>query len=96
MTVRRVAHAPRRRKPDPIAWAARQIDADDAVERTARSVARGIRRTENGDDWCAHSYGEVHRTCIPCHEEIHAFDQAGERQEIDVPRDINDPVCRQP
>ena len=90
-----MADASRRRQPDAIARAARQIDADDAVERAARSIASGIRWTEYRDDRGADRDRQMHGTTVTSDEKIEPFGQSSERQQVYVTDNIDHTFAKQ-
>ena len=78
--VRGVPDAAGRRLTDAVTRAARQVDADDAIVRTARPVARGIGRAEDRDDRRADRDREMHRAGVAGDQQIETL--AGPRRAL--------------
>ena len=85
-----------RRPADAVARAARQVDADDAIARTARPVARRIGRTEDGDDRRADRYRKMHRTRVARDEQIETLQDRRQHCQVDVARHVDHRAVGQP
>ena len=88
--IRRVAHTSLRWTADPIARAARQIDAYDTIVRSSKRVPGGIRGTEYRDNRCPDSTGQVHRSGVACDEHIETFEDRGQSRQVGVAGNVDD------
>ena len=85
-----MAHTSLRWTADPIARAARQIDAYDTIVRSSKRVPGGIRRTEYRDNRCPDSTGQVHRSGVACDEHIETFEDRGQSGQVGVAGNVDD------
>ena len=69
---------------DAVAGAARQVDSDDAIVRTARRVARRIRGPEDRDDGHADRDGQVHRSGVAGDQQVEPLEDGGDRQQVEI------------
>ena len=80
------------RRPDAVARAAREIDADDLIAPPARRVARRIRGAEHRDDRRADRLREVHRPGVAGHEQIELLQHGRDGEEIGLARQIENAI----
>jgi hypothetical protein len=74
---------------DSIARAAWEVHTDDAVQRPARRVARRIGWAKYRDDWRRDRRCEVHRARIPRNQNIEAFEECRQGEQIKVPGHVD-------
>src|SRR3954464_9163003 len=77
------------RLPDPVARAARQVDANDVIQRAARAVARRIGGTKDRDHRSTDGGRKVHRAGVTRDQYVDALEHGRQREQIEMAGDVD-------
>ena len=93
--VRRMPRAARGRNADAVAGGTREVDSDDTIQRSSRSIPSRIRWTEHRDDGRSDGLREMHRTCVAGDDQADPLEQSSQAREARGSRQVDHAIGRQ-